>query len=214
MSIAVPNVKIRQGARLPHWTREGATYAVTFRAADSLPKAVLEAWEFERRNLIRTARQFGRPLTSHEEKRLDQLFSEKVEKYLDEGQGKCWLRQDRIARVVAGALGFFEGGQYRLFAWCVMPNHVHVVLQPLPGHDLPAILHSWKSYTAKEINKALQTTGRFWEVEYYDHLIRDARDFRAQIEYVLGNPQKARLKNWKWMAVAQVSRGVARASRP
>jgi REP element-mobilizing transposase RayT len=207
MPIANPGLKIRHGARLPHWTRDGAAYAVTFRLADSLPKSVLEWWEFERSDLVRTAQQLGRPLTSHEEKRLDVLFSKRVDKYLDEGQGKCRLREDRIAAVVARALEFFDGSRYRLFAWCVMPNHVHAVLQPLPGHELPQILHSWKSYTAKEINKLLEIKGEFWGIEYYDHLIRDERDFSAQIEYALANPSKAGLQNWKWS-------GGARASRP
>ena len=204
---ADPNIKIRQGARLPHWTREGATYAVTFRLDDSLPKAVVEAWKFERQDIIQTATQQGRGLTGHEGKRLDKLFSEKVGKYLDEGQGKCRLREDRIAGVVAGALEFFDGTRYRLLAWCVMPNHVHAVLQPMPGHDLPEILHSWKSYTAKEINQMLGVKGQLWEAEYYDHLIRDERDFEAQIEYVLANPMKAGLREWKWV-------GVARATHP
>jgi REP element-mobilizing transposase RayT len=203
---AEPNLKIRQGARLPHWTKEGATYAVTFRLADALPRAAVESWKFERRDIIRTAKQMGRPLTRNEEERLRQLFSEKVDKYLDDGRGKCWMREDRIARVVANALAFFEGARYRLFAWCVMPNHVHVVLQPFPGCELPKILHSWKSYAAKEINSILCSEGRVWEVEYYDHLIRDQRDFNAQVEYVLANPRKAGLKNWKWVDVARASR--------
>ena len=74
-------------------------------------------------------------------------------------------------------------------------------------HGLPEILHSWKSYTAKEINKVLGTQGQLWEVEYYDHLIRGESDLRAQINYVLAYPRKSGLKNWKWV-------GVARASRP
>ena len=198
MPITDPDLEIRHGARLPHWTREGASYAVTFRLADSLPKSVLESWDFERSDLIRSAQQLGRRLTSYEERRLDALFSRKVDKYLDEGQGECRLGEDKIAALVASAFEFFDESRYRLFAWCVMPNHVHVVLQPLPGHELPQILHSWKSYTAKEINKLLGIKGALWEVEYYDHLIRNERDFKAQIEYVLANPSKAGLQNWKW----------------
>lgn len=200
-------LETRRGAYLPHWTREGATYAVRFRLNDSLPRNVLESWEFERQDIIGTANQMGHPLTPHEEERLDGLFSKKVDKYLHQGAGKCCLREDRIAKIVADALAFFDGSRYRLFAWCVMPNHVHVVLQPMNEHDLPGILHSWKSYTAKEINRVLGTKGQLWETEYYDHLIRDARDFHAQIEYVLTNPQRAGLIHWKWV-------GVARASRP
>ncbi len=203
----VPKLKIRQGARLPHWTREGGTYAVTYRLGDSLPKAVADSWRFDRQDIIRTAKRMGRLLTSNEEKRLQKLFSEKVEKYLDEGRGKSWMRDDRIAKAVANALGFFDAIWYRLAAWCVMPNHVHVVLEPIAGYGLPEILHSWKSYTAKQINKILGTDGQLWEIEYYDHLIRDEKDLRAQIEYVRANPRRAGLKDWKWV-------GVARASRP
>ncbi len=117
------------------------------------------------------------------------------------------MRDDRIAKVVADALRCFDAIRYRLVAWCVMPNHVHVVLERSGGNELPEILHSWKSYTAKQINKILGADGQLWETEYYDHLIRDEKDLQAQIEYIVDNPRRAGLKDWKWV-------GVARASRP
>lgn len=191
-------LKIRQGAYLPHWTREGAIYSVNFRLGDSLPKSVLESWAFEREDIIRTARKLGRELTPVEEKRLDHLFSEKVDQYLDAGHGKCWMRDDAVAAIVAGALKHFEGDRYHVLAWCVMPNHVHVVFRPLPGHELSGILQSWKSYTANEANKKLDRKGEFWLAESYDHLIRDDEDLQRQIAYVVNNPVKAGLKDWKW----------------
>ncbi len=199
---AESELKIRQGARLPHWMKEGAIYAVVFHLGDSLPRTIIESWRFERHDIIRTAEQMGRPLRPHEQERLDKLFSEKVEKYLDEGQGNCWMREDRCAKVVADALAFFDPTRYRLHAWSVMPNHVHAVLEPIRGYNLPRILHSWKSYTAKAMNNILGTRGRLWETEYYDHLIRDERDLQAQIAYVLANPQKAGLREWKWVGAA------------
>ena len=76
-------VRIRQGAYLPHWTREGGVYAVTFRLADSLPQQVVAAWKGERGEIVRRAKQAGRELTPAENKRLQELFSDRVEKYLD-----------------------------------------------------------------------------------------------------------------------------------
>ena len=192
-------IVIRHGAYLPHWTREGAAYAVNFRLADSLPKEILESWEFERLDIVKTAQQMNRPLSVSEEARLDKLFSEKVETYLDAGSGACWMQRDDVAEVVAGALLHFEGARYRLAAWCVMPNHVHTVMQALPGYELPGIVHSWKSFTAKEANRLIGRTGQFWQPEPYDHLIRDEDDFHGQVEYVLANPVRAGLKNWKWV---------------
>jgi len=191
-------VNVRQGAYLPHWTGGASVYSVTFRLADSLPEAVVEAWATERENIIRTAQQMGRPVAEHEEARLQHLFSDKVDRYLDAAHGACWMRRDGIAGIVAGALRHFEGDRYRLSAWCVMPNHVHVVVEPLAGHDLPDILHSWKSFTANRANKALGRRGAFWQPEYYDHLIRDEDDLAHSIEYVLRNPERAGLRGWRW----------------
>ena len=198
-------LQTRQGAYLPHWTKTGSTYAVTFRLGDSLPRKVLKAWLSERDKIIQTAKQMGRPLTEYEEKRLRELHSEKVETYLDAGHGQCWMKDDRIATVVADALMHFNGERYHLAAWCVMPNHVHVIIKPRDGHDLSGILHSLKSFTAHAANEILGLSGRFWQEEYYDHLIRDEEDFRHVVVYVLGNPKNAGLKGWKWVSGTGVS---------
>jgi len=106
----------RQGANLPHWTREGATYAVTFRLADSLPQGVLNAWIAERDHIVRRAASLGRPLSSHELGRLDELHSARVDKYLDAGIGSCWMRRPEIAELVHRALLHFDAVRYRLIA--------------------------------------------------------------------------------------------------
>ncbi|HOZ48934.1 MAG TPA: transposase [Candidatus Hydrogenedentes bacterium] len=190
---------IRHGAYLPHWTKDHAVYYVTFRLGDSLPKSVLEAWLAEREDIVKTAKQMGRPLSESEEKRLHFLFSSKVDSYLDAGHGACWMKEERIARIVADALRYFDGQRYLLLAWCVMPNHAHVVFQPLPGNALKDILHSWKSFTANEANRALKRKGTFWQPESYDHLIRNQEDLDHSIGYVLDNPEKAGLRSWKWV---------------
>ena len=79
-----------------------------------------------------------------------------------------------------------------------MPNHVHVVVRPRAGHDLPSIVHSWKRHVANEANRVLGREGSFWQTEYYDHLIRDNDDLSGQIEYVWNNPEKAGLETRAW----------------
>lgn len=107
------------------------------------------------------------------------------------------MRQPEIAALIEGALKYFDGDRYDLFAWSVMPNHVHVLLRPRAGHELDEIVHSWKSFTAKEANRLLGRQGSFWQEEYYDHLIRDADDFNHQLRYVLENPTKGKASA-KW----------------
>jgi tRNA threonylcarbamoyl adenosine modification protein (Sua5/YciO/YrdC/YwlC family) len=193
-------IQIRNGAYLPHWTQEGATYAVTFRLADALPANVVADWEAERREIVARARRQNREPTQAEEQRLAELFSQKVESYLDAGHGNCWLRDERVAKIVHDALLHFEGKRYDLAAWCVMPNHVHVIVRPMRGHTLSEIVHTWKSFTARRANRLLHREGKFWQPESYDHLVRNERDLRNQVRYVLENPEKAGLGSWLWVS--------------
>ncbi|MFN7022370.1 MAG: transposase [Phycisphaerales bacterium] len=187
------------GAYLPHWTAEGATYSVTFRLADALPAGVLEGLRRERAEVVAKARAMGRALTVMELARLGVLHSERVEGYLDTGSGACFMREPRIATMVEGALRHFDRERYDLFAWCVMPNHVHAVVRPLSGFGLSGIMHSRKSYSAGEANRLLGRTGAFWQRESYDHLVRDEQDFTHALRYVLENPERAGLKGWRWV---------------
>src|SRR3989344_275650 len=146
-----PEIQIRQGAFLPHWTKAGATYHVRLRLGDSLPQQTLRTWEEERKSTVENAMRQGRSLTQSEQKHLEFLYSEKVEKYLDAGHGACFLRRDDIAEIVANALKHSDNQDYKLFAWCIMPNHVHIIVEPLVK-ELHEIVYSWKWFTAAKAN--------------------------------------------------------------
>ncbi len=94
---------------------------------------------------------------------------------------------------------FFNNQRYNQISWCVMPNHVHAVFQPLSSCKLAEIVHSWKSFAATKANQLLGRTGAFWYREYYDHLIRDDRQYGRIVRYVMQNPIKAGLKDWPWV---------------
>ncbi len=189
--------------KLPHLKRAGAVYFVTFRLADSLPAHEVARLKHERQVILEQARAAKSPLTWHEEEQLLAWYCDKVEALLDAGHGACWLSQPAIANVVAGALNHFDGERYELRAWVVMPNHVHAVVWPLPGHTLSDILHSWKSFTSSQANKLLRRTGQeFWQTESFDHWIRDDAEHARLVAYVENNPVKARFckapEAWKW----------------
>ncbi|MDZ4289917.1 MAG: transposase [Prosthecobacter sp.] len=82
--------------------------------------------------------------------------------------------------------------------YCVMPNHVHVVVKPTSPHEPADLLHSWKGFTAKEINHHLQRSGAVWEPESYDTLVRDTEHLWKVIRYIGKNPAKARLPKDQW----------------
>lgn len=205
-------LQIRYRGRLPHWEKECGYYFVTWRLADSLPVHVREHIEAEREDIVRTARQLKRELSDDEKDRLAALHTEKMEGFLNAGHGECHLNNDDCARLVTETLKRFDGERYDLHAWCVMPNHVHVVFQARAGHGLAEIMHSWKSFTAKACNRVLGRTGQFWMDESFDRLIRDEDEYRRFVAYTLDNPAAAGLRDWKW--VGCIDAGGAPASRP
>jgi REP element-mobilizing transposase RayT len=197
-----PN-RLRSGVHsrgyLPHVKREGATYFVTFRLADSLPREVLLEFERQRAEALRqpaTQDSAGREASNRE------LLRE-IERYLDRGAGACHLRRPEIADMVAKALLHFHGVQYLLQEWVVMPNHVHLLLWPMPNHTLSGILRSRKRHTARQANLLLGRTGEsFWQPESFDHWVRDDDD-KARIQrYIRNNPVTAGLcarpEDWRW----------------
>jgi REP element-mobilizing transposase RayT len=141
----------------------------------------------------------GAPLAADKNTLLAQLTAQSIEGHLDLGTGACHLAKSQIAEVVALALQHFHGKRYRLQAWCVMPNHVHILFQLFPEEKLPSVLHSWKSFTAKKCSGILGTSGSFWQKEYYNHLVRNEGDLRRIAEYILENPVKAGLRDWRWV---------------
>ncbi|TVP78299.1 MAG: ATP-dependent helicase [Puniceicoccaceae bacterium] len=186
------SLKIRAGENLPHWTCEHAIYHVSFRLFDSLPASKLEAWRQERTQLEAAATAKDGALSEAEAQRIHNLFSEKVETFLDSGIGECWLRDFAIAGIVSDALHHFDGERYRLHAFCIMPNHVHVLVETLTAaFPLEKIVHSWKSFTSNRINQVLRRTGQVWQHEPFDHIVRDEAEYKKQFAYILNNPRKA-----------------------
>jgi REP element-mobilizing transposase RayT len=191
-------VRIRQRGRLPHWEKDAGLYFLTFHLADSLPLPVLEKIA-ERNRILIAAKRVGAHLSPSQEVLAAEFSTAKLEEYFDRGLGACFLRDPRIGELVADALDFWQGKRYRLVAWCVMPNHVHVVCRLLPGQELSKVLQGWKSFTARKANEILGRGGAFWQREYYDRLIRNGDELERAVRYVVNNPERAGLKGWKWV---------------
>jgi REP element-mobilizing transposase RayT len=171
---------------LPHFEGGEIFQFITFRLADSLSQNVLKHWRLAvERNLI----------TEIELQR-------KIEKYLDSNIGECHLKNLDIAVVIVETLEKFNGEKYRLIAWVIMPNHVHLLLRPEENIPLAEIMHSIKSYTAHEANKILKRKGGFWSKEYFDRFIRNREHLIKTIDYIENNPVKAGLcknkSDWKF----------------
>jgi REP element-mobilizing transposase RayT len=168
---------------LPHCDCNELVQHIVFRLHDSLPGDVLDQLKgvapSQRRAFIQAA--------------------------LDKGHGGAHLREHAAARIVADAIRFFDETRYRLYAWCVMPSHVHVVAEPYDG--LGAIVRSWKAYTAARINALLGLRGRLWAHDYFDRFMRTDEQLQTTIAYVERNPVTAGLcarpEDWPFSSASE-----------
>lgn len=173
---------------LPHRDEPGLTQFVTFRLVDSVPADLRDEWE----KLLRIED--------------DSEWRTEIEAWLDLGLGDCHLKDERIASLVADALRHFDGDRYRLKAWTIMPNHVHVLFQT---HAAPMarVLQSWKQFTGARANRLLGQAGAFWQADYWDTYMRDIEHERRTVRYIRNNPVKAGLtgdwKAWPWTWVLE-----------
>ena len=191
---------------LPHLKREGGAYFVTFRLAGTLPREVLGELKRQRERLMAQALAAKRPLSWREQQELFRWYSSRVDAHLDAGHGDCWLGGPGLAGLVAETLRFHNGRRFDLFAWVIMPNHVHAVLQPRSGWTLSKVLQGWKGYSGHVANRRLNREGQpFWQRESFDHLIRDDEDLQRCCHYTIMNPVNAGLcacpEDWRWSSL-------------
>jgi len=178
---------------LPHIDAGEVPQFVNWRAADSLPAGLLEGWKAELAHLGDSTRRME--------------LARRVEAYCDMGHGECLLRNPRAARAVQECLFHDHGTQYILHAWVVMPNHVHALITPCAGKRLGDILKRVKSSSAGAVNRVFGRSGRYWQPDYFDRLIRNEKHFDGVKHYIEWNPVKAKLctdpAKWSWSSCSR-----------
>ena len=192
-----PDLPIRCYQRnLPHWRQEGATYAVTFRLADSIPQEQLHAlkrwrafWEKEH----------PEPRTEADWQRLAGEISRKTEAWMDEGYGECVFRDRELANEMSKSLLHFQDQRCVTSCFTVMPNHVHAVMRPLGAFELEEILDSIKGFVSRKVNAHLGRNGALWQEESNDRIIRGEEHLYRVVQYIGRNPGKAGLPRDAWI---------------
>jgi len=182
--------ELKQGFRgwhqrgfLPHFDAPHVTQFVTFQLHDSFP--------------VTRSAEFSAILSERD----DSVKRRKLEAWLDRGHGKCWLRQRAVAELVEQLLLAGNGRDYRLQAWVVMPNHVHLVADVW---DVPLVklVSGWKGKSSRRANALLRSSGKFWQEDYYDTIVRDGAHLQRAVKYTEQNPVKAFLaktaREWPW----------------
>jgi putative transposase len=211
--------KPRYRRNLPHWQPPGESIFLTFNLDGSLPRVARERLTATRalleRETARAAEDQGQRRARHNKK----LFAV-LDQILDKAEhGPLWLKDERIAALVESALLERYHDLYTLWAYVVMANHVHVLLQPKLATTqamsqaptfvaLKDITKRIKGYTSLEANRLLHRTGQtFWQQESFDHWVRDEGEFFRIVAYIENNPVKAGLvsrpEEWRWSSARE-----------
>ncbi|MDR2981480.1 MAG: transposase [Puniceicoccales bacterium] len=193
---------------LPHYKIQGGTYFVTFRLADSLPRVALEKINLELKSI-----EFPESISADEQ---DAVLKKKrhweIEGFLDRGVGRCWLKHPQIAGLLVDTFRYFNLERYKLLAWVIMPNHVHVLVKTTRNFSVGTIVKTWKQYASTRAKKIPGISeipaGKFWQTESFDHLTRTDDERDRIVNYIHQNPVKAKLcqrpEEWLWSSAYPV----------
>ncbi len=188
--------------KLPHWQPQNVIFFITFRLANSLPRHVLQELRTQRENERRIIySHFSEEVPAHELYRLEKKSFGAYDRWLDQctEESPRWLAQEKIASIVMQEIHRLNTNRYDLLAFCLMPNHAHLLIDTSYfNHPLADTLRLLKGRTSRACNQALNQTGAFWHAESYDHVVRDEPEFERIFLYILNNPVKAGLvSDWE-----------------
>jgi putative transposase len=182
---------------LPHIQLKDCVLFITWRLAFNLPQYVIDAL-IERKHYNTANSQNDTTIltvTQRSKFQLEHFY------YFDTLLEKCNsdrvdLSQSPILDIVSNTIHNDSGNKYDLYAFCIMPNHIHIVIKPLlksanEYFPIAEIMRVLKSVTAHKINNIKNTSGKVWQTESYDHVIRDEAEFTEILNYVINNPVKA-----------------------
>lgn len=203
---------------LPHIHPEDTIFFITFRLAGSLPTRVIQSLNEEKESKIKMLKNkyLGEELQGKIyaiEKRSFARYDELLERY---DKGPLWLKEESIGRIVTDKIHEQDSNKYKLIAYCIMPNHVHLLIDTTDfdkgqyydqsgktkNYPLTDALRLLKGSTARLCNIQLGRSGAFWHHESYDHYVRNGEELARIIRYILNNPVKAGLvddwQDWKF----------------
>lgn len=205
--------KIYYRNRLPHIAPTGACFFATFRLGDSLPWKIVQQLRAERDDKIKQLIQSKTDDCEVEIYREEKIYFSNFDRRLDKNPlGNCYLRRQEVATIVIDQLRKHDGVSYELQAFCIMPNHVHVLLDTSiqlqnqvsselgEGYiQLDRIMKRIKGASSRYANQFLGRTGSsFWQKDSYDHFVRNQKEWERILAYILNNPVKAGLvKDWQ-----------------
>ena len=202
-----PIAKVRF-RKLPHWSQTATYTFITWRTQDSIPKSIYLKWRKARNDWLlkrgidavsENWRKNLDRLPSNDQKYFHSEFTNRWQDELDHCRGECLLKLPEHAKIIADALRYFNGDRYLLDVFVIMPNHIHLIVSFPDSQCILKQCESWKRFTGSEINKAVNRSGKFWQPDAFDHLVRNEMSLHHFRRYIAENPSKAGLQEGDYL---------------
>jgi REP element-mobilizing transposase RayT len=161
--------------KLPHLSLIEHYQFITFRTQDSVDQYILKI--------------------SQDTKISNKQKQYRIDQYLDTSENGAYLYGKNIQILKEVILSKEKSNMYHVDAFCVMPNHVHILLKQ--KDELANIMKYIKAKSAIELNRNMNRRGKFWLNDYFDKAVRDEKHYNLVYEYILNNPLKAELEDCK-----------------
>lgn len=175
---------------LPHYYLPNSTYFITFRVKDSIPL----------KNLLRIKLKYDKLRSTQKSKSdINDNYFYEYDSLLNDFNSCKYLDNRELSNIVKVELHKYDGKEYKLICYSILPNHVHLIFHLTENaRSISKIMQAIKRVSAYKINVVLKRKGSFWQSESYDHLVRDDEELLDIINYTLLNPVKAGIiENWK-----------------
>ena len=178
-------IDVNLSGKLPHWSQDGTLQFVTMRLCDSLPAEVLADLKARRESfLIRNPK----PWTPETAMDYHRVIGSHYMGFLDTGYGECILRHPSARTVVEESISFHEGLSFDVLSYVIMPNHMHLLARFYPTVEISRVIASIKRFTTNEINRQFGRSGKLWQDEYHDRIIRNSAHLDNCLGYIHLNP--------------------------
>ncbi len=184
---------------LPHIQPVDAVLFVTYSIKFEYPKSFYENLKRKKEEFFKSLKHIPKEDRKEKINNFNKIQFDITDNFIAKfTKSPKWLNNSQIADIIKNSLFFKHDKEYNLICYCIMPNHVHILIKPLlktkdKPYSIAGIMKNHKSFTAIESNKILKRNGQFWHRGYYDHYIRDENEFYNVIRYILNNPVKAGL---------------------
>ena len=172
------------GSKLPHWLQENKCVFITFRLADSLPQSKINELLDMKNKMLNNGTDDD---TTRQHYNAEIVM--KMEQWIDAGHGSCLLNRPEIRNIVADSIHFYDGKDYVLHSFIIMPNHVHILLSPLGNINVLDNIGKIKRFTSTQINKTINREGKIWQKGVFDRIVRDSLEFERYWNYIVENPK-------------------------